>query len=678
MSTVERPAAAEEVGEKSGGAGSMALGFFAGFAPWIVYWILSGSTSFETAVTIAFVLALLSNVLTYLRSKSFASLKVLEIGTAVAFAVLAIVGLLAGQEFVARWIQALGNGALMLIMFVSVMINKPFTLQYARDAVPREMWDKPGFLAVNKFMTWMWVAAMGFMTVCSLVPPIVQGNEASRDGEAPLSIIFYWVLPYVALGLAILFTVRFPEWFGAEFDDVEPVAGERQQPIPVQNADDQPSLAGASLAVPPDPTLLDEPLPITVSGLNPGARVELTTTTVDMMGNLWRAHAAFVSDESGTVDTTTAPPVDGDYTGADPGALIWGMRFATPGATPALFIPTTGPTGFSVAATTDGATLTATAVRRTLPPGVAVQDISEDGVVGRLLVPDGPGPFPAVVLFGGSEGGIDSHFSNAAVLASHGYLALTAGYFRAEGLPSSLVQIPLESLARPVTWLSAHSLAAPGGVAVVGISRGSEGVLSMASHIAGLPVAAVVAIAPSQVSWTAMGDDGTIAGVPSWTVDGEPVPHLDIDDMVLANQAVRDALRHRGKSDPLHPHVLHLTESYNAALGSAQAAAAAIPVEQIQAPILCLSGTDDQVWPSSRMYAAIEARRSAAGKAGDDGRIDYQDAGHFIRLGIMPTGVSDAIGIAFGGTREGLAIAQQDACTRVLEFLGKNLPHAPH
>ncbi|MEI6621542.1 MAG: acyl-CoA thioesterase/bile acid-CoA:amino acid N-acyltransferase family protein [Actinomycetes bacterium] len=674
MSSPQQPDAVEEVGEKSGGAGSMALGFFAGFAPWIVYWILSGSTSFETAVTVAFVLALLSNVLTYARTKSLASLKVLELGTAIAFAVLAIVGLLAGQVFVARWIQALGNGSLMIIMLVSVLINKPFTLQYARDAVPRDLWDKPGFLAVNKFMTWMWVWAMGFMTVCSLVPPIVQGDEASRDGDKPLSIIFYWVLPYVALGLAILFTVRFPDWFGAEFDDVEPVEGQRQEPIPIHNAADQPSAAGASLAVPPDPTLLDQPLPITVSGLAPGTSVELATTTVDMMGNLWRAHARFVADDGGTVDTATAAPADGDYTVGDPGGLLWGMRFATPDATPALFIPANGPTGFSVEAKIGTTSLTTTAVRQTLPRDVTVQSIDEDGVVGRLLVPAGPGPFPAIVLFGGSEGGIDSHFSNAAVLASHGYLALTAGYFRVEGMPTSLVQIPLESLARSVNWLHAHALAAPGNVGVLGISRGSEGVLSMAARIPGLPLAAVIAISPGSVSWTAMGDDGTIAGVPSWTVSGEPVPHLDIDDMVLANQAVRDALRHRGKSDPLHPHVLHLARSYDAALDSSAAQAAAIPVEQIQAPILCVSGTDDQVWPACRMAAAIAARRTAAGLGQDDVTIDYQGAGHFIRLGIMPTGVSDAVGIAFGGTREGLAVAQADACGQVLDFLHKHLP----
>jgi dienelactone hydrolase len=87
-------------------------------------------------------------------------------------------------------------------------------------------------------------------------------------------------------------------------------------------------------------------------------------------------------------------------------------------------------------------------------------------------------------------------------------------------------------------------------------------------------------------------------------------------------------------------------------------------------PLLLLAGTDDQLWPSVPMARMLAAQRSAAGVAGDDQLIAYDGAGHLIRLGLLPTDAPWTNGIAFGGSREGLAAAQADATTRVLDFLG--------
>ena len=48
----------------------------------------------------------------------------------------------------------------------------------------------------------------------------------------------------------------------------------------------------------------------------------------------------------------------------------------------------------------------------------------------------------------------------------------------------------------------------------------------------------------------------------------------------------------------------------------------------------------------------------------------YDGAGHLIRLGVLPTDAPWTNGIAFGGTRKGLAHAQADATAEVLAFLG--------
>lgn len=83
---------------------------------------------FSTAIAAAFALSL-SIILNLVQRRP---LMVLEVGNTVAFVALGVLGLVGGDVFVVRWIQPLGNAALLAIMVVSVLIKKPFTLQYAR------------------------------------------------------------------------------------------------------------------------------------------------------------------------------------------------------------------------------------------------------------------------------------------------------------------------------------------------------------------------------------------------------------------------------------------------------------------------------------------------------------------------------------------------------------------
>lgn len=665
--------------DKAAAKSAHSTGFMSGFAPWIVYWILSGNVPFATAILVAFALSVLVCLLSVVRHQTP---KVLEIGNAVAFVVLAGVGLVAGDAFVGRWIQPLGNGALLLIMVVSVLIGKPFVVQYVGDSVPAEQRTTPGFLYVSNLITWVWVVAMGIMTAMALIPPIVQGDATMNDGGSTLSIVCYWVIPFTCLGLAMLFSLRFPDWLDAEMadpsEDTETDGGANSPatpstpptaPIPgVVDASGATEGALALTVVPAD-SLLDEPLAVQVRGAGAGAAVTVRATAVDLMGQRWQSEADFAADAGGTVDTSTAGASGGTYEGVDPDGLVWSMGFRSEGA-PDLYIPPPFPSGITIEATTGGRSVTETVVRRTQRHDVVVQEIHEPSVVGRLYAPAGDGPFPGIALFGGSEGGIDSGSSNAALLASHGYAALVVGYFALPGLPDQIVELPLERLADGVRWLSAHDLVGGKNVSVMAISRGSEATLAMAANIPDLPLSAMVAIAPSQVAWQAMGDSGAIADTASWTVGGQPVPWLAVRDDRVVAEAARHALRDRGKVDHHHPHLMHLLSSYAVGLEDAAGVQrAALAVERIAAPLLLLAGDDDQVWPSAAMGQALLERRRGAGLTYQDQLEVYASLGHLLRLGIMPTTVLDTGGIAFGGTPQGTAVAQADATSRVLTFL---------
>ena len=91
-----------------------------------------------------------------------------------------------------------------------------------------------------------------------------------------------------------------------------------------------------------------------------------------------------------------------------------------------------------------------------------------------------------MVLFPGSEGGLDSQGANAALLASHGCLALVAATFSSEDapltdVPATLQRVPLERFGDAIRWLAGHERIDPARVSAMSISRGAEGLLAAAA-----------------------------------------------------------------------------------------------------------------------------------------------------------------------------------------------------
>jgi dienelactone hydrolase len=134
-------------------------------------------------------------------------------------------------------------------------------------------------------------------------------------------------------------------------------------------------------------------------------------------------------------------------------------------------------------------------------------------------------------------------------------------------------------------------------------------------------------------------------------------------------EIVRHELVRRFSRRP-RPTALHLLPAYAAGLRDGDAVARAlIPVERIRAPLLLLSGQDDQMWPASDMARQIIERRRRHGTGAGDAHIDLPDAGHFLRPPIIPTTVPWNDALVAGGTGPGNARAQREGWAAVLQFL---------
>lgn len=101
--------------------------------------------------------------------------KVLEIGTLILFGGLALYAELGGPTGSIMAVRLAVDCGLLAIVLVSIAIGQPFTLQYAREQVAREHWDRPEFRRVNTIISAAWALAFVVLVLADLVLLYVPG-----------------------------------------------------------------------------------------------------------------------------------------------------------------------------------------------------------------------------------------------------------------------------------------------------------------------------------------------------------------------------------------------------------------------------------------------------------------------------------------------------------------------
>jgi dienelactone hydrolase len=404
----------------------------------------------------------------------------------------------------------------------------------------------------------------------------------------------------------------------------------------------------------PKDGLVDERLTIRVSGLSSNQPAIIRAQMKDIDGRLWQSYAGFYADKNGVIDLSKQAPANGDYTGVDEMGLILSMELPLKQRTGARFTYRhSEPILIRFSLEVDGIELDKkTVTRRFALPGVKIQKVRGNSIVGTFFKPVGKEPFPGLIILGGSEGGLSTE-EEAALFASHGYATLALAYFDMEELPKLLQEIPLEYFKKAINWMKSNRNVLTGKLGLVGTSKGAEAALLVGSYYP--QIKTVVAYTPSSVVWS------TIYGMDksSWSYHDSAIPYIGPG---------RDPTYRPPRGYPIRPVVNFLYRLKT----NPDIHKAVIPVERLNGPVLLISGKDDQLWPSYKMGKMIMERFRVHKFPFTYKHLAYDNAGHQIRKFYLPMAGSTAVAggrLVLGGSIRGNINALRDSWPKVLHFL---------
>lgn len=175
------------------------MAIFLILAPYGAYTFLMLVTSATSSVFAASAICLATVAIDVARGRS---VKILAAGSAIVFAAIGLYLALVDPQLGTLGVKLSVDIGIFVISLGSMLVRRPFTLQYAVESVPAETAAIPGFLTANYIITGAWTAAALLMAAANIVLLYVPG----------LPLWSSLAVAFAARNSAIYFTKWYPEY----------------------------------------------------------------------------------------------------------------------------------------------------------------------------------------------------------------------------------------------------------------------------------------------------------------------------------------------------------------------------------------------------------------------------------------------------------------------------------
>jgi esterase/lipase len=286
------------------------------------------------------------------------------------------------------------------------------------------------------------------------------------------------------------------------------------------------------------------------------------------------------------------------------------------------------------------------------------QKISDE-FIGELFYSDNP-ENKTVVWLGGSGAGLAVNSLICAPLASHGFNVLSLPFFGEKGLPAQLSRVPIEYFEKAFDWLSKNTVTAGKEIQILGMSKGAELALLLASRY---PFITKVAVwAPHAYCFQGI----AYKNESSWTYQGNDLPYIRLKNSWVFASMLNGMI----KNEPFV-----FADTYKKGLAVAKNKdAARIRIEDAHADLLLVTGKDCGMWNTYDGSLEIMNTLRSHNYSHQYDLVVYEDAGEPYLVPYVIPAVSSAklaprLVLSLGGNLQGNAHARADAWKRAIEFL---------
>ncbi len=176
------------------------------FAPWLSFLLIAHDTAFRVKLGLiaALILSIVMGIARLHRGI------ILWVGL-IFFSCATVAVAIFENAWTLRHMGVLANGALAAGAWLTIILGRPFTLDYAKEHTDPSLWNHPRFLKSNYTITAVWAAA--FTVNCGFAFLKMEHIGASQLG--------YEFLSYTLLIATALFTVRYPKYLQERRTKVE-------------------------------------------------------------------------------------------------------------------------------------------------------------------------------------------------------------------------------------------------------------------------------------------------------------------------------------------------------------------------------------------------------------------------------------------------------------------------
>lgn len=168
------------------------------FLPWILFFVLADYTQ---QIDIAIIVAAITSIV--LEYKGLRKGFILSWGTLIFFIFMFIAVVILNNQWISKHSWIFSNGTLALIVWASILIRKPFTIQYAKEQVSEDKWNHPIFITVNYLLTAVW----GLIFLIGITIQLIKIYNPQLNG------LTYEIITYLPSIFGIWFTTWFPDWY---------------------------------------------------------------------------------------------------------------------------------------------------------------------------------------------------------------------------------------------------------------------------------------------------------------------------------------------------------------------------------------------------------------------------------------------------------------------------------